>query len=377
MKPGILLVDDVEANLIALDALLGDLDCELVRASGGNDALRLLLKQEFAVILLDVQMPGMDGYEVAALARANPATRDVPIIFLTATHHTEENELKGYGSGAIDFLHKPFNAQVLRAKVVGFLELYLGRKRLADEIEAHKKTLVSLERANDALRTFTSAASHDLRAPLRTICSFLSLLIEDLGPRLDEQSRDYIERSIKAGSRMGSLLDSLLSYAQLRRPAEWTDVDCGTIVAQLRSDLSASLAKSQATLEVERLPVIYGDLDRIYQLFMNLISNALKFQRPGELPNVRVSAEERDGQWVFCVADNGIGIDPEYCKVVFDAFRRLHNQSKYEGSGLGLAICQQIVELHSGRIWVESKLQEGSRFLFTLPAGATVRSSAA
>lgn len=370
MKPSILLVDDVEANLIALEALLGDLDCELVRASGGNDALRLLLKREFAVILLDVQMPGMDGFEVASLARQYPRTREVPIIFLTATHHSEENVLQGYGTGAIDFLLKPINAQVLRAKVAAFLEMYVGRKRLADEIEAHKRTLAALELSNDALRHFTSAASHDLRAPLRTICSFLSVLMEDAGPQLDEQSRDYVDRSIKAGLRMGSLLDSLLSYAQLRRPSEWTTVDCAAVLAQLRSDLSDSLEKKRATLQIDPLPSLVGDLDRIYQLFMNLIGNALKFQRPGQAPRVHISAERRGGEHVFCVADNGIGIDPEYCRAIFEAFRRLHNQSKYEGSGLGLAICQQIVEQHRGRIWVESQVGQGARFMFTLPGAA-------
>lgn len=367
MKPSILLVDDVEANLLALEALLGDLECDLVRATGGNEALRWLLKRDFAIILLDVQMPGMDGFEVASLARQNPRTRNVPIIFLTATHHSPENVLQGYGSGAIDFLLKPINAQVLRAKVAAFLELWGSRKRLADEVEAHKRTLASLELSNEALRHFTSAASHDLRAPLRTICSFLSLLVEDTGPRLDDQSRDYIDRSIKAGLRMGSLLDSLLSYAQLRKPSEWTNVDCGVVVAQLRSDLSDSLEKRHATLQIDPLPALVGDLDRIYQLFMNLIGNALKFQRPDQNPHVRVSAEWRGDEWVFSVADNGIGIAPEYCRAVFDAFRRLHNQSKYEGSGLGLAICQQIVEQHRGRIWVESRLGEGACFMFTLP----------
>lgn len=370
MKPSILLVDDVEANLIALEALLGDLECELVRASGGNEALRLLLKRKFAVILLDVQMPGMDGYEVAALARQNPRTREVPIIFLTATHHTEANVLRGYGSGAIDFLLKPINADVLRAKVSAFLELHLSRARLAEEVEAHKRTLASLELSNAALRHFTSAASHDLRAPLRTICSFLSILLEDAGPKLDDQSRDYIERSIKAGLRMGSLLDALLSYAQLRRPTERTEVDCSEVLAQLRSDLADSLVKASATVTAEPLPSLIGDRDRIYQLFMNLIGNALKFQRPGCSPEVRVSAQQRDGESVFCVADNGIGIAPQYCGAVFDAFRRLHNQTQYEGSGLGLAICQQIVEQHGGRIWVESQLGEGARFMFTLPGGA-------
>jgi two-component system sensor histidine kinase/response regulator len=377
MKSSILLVDDIEANLIALEAALGDLDCELVRTSSGNDALRQLLKREFAVILLDVQMPGMDGYEVASLARQNPRTRDVPIVFLTANHHTEENVLRGYGSGAIDFLLKPVNAQVLRAKVSAFLDLHNSRKRLADEVQAHKKTLRSLELANEALRHFTSAASHDLRAPLRTICSFLQLVIEDSGPSLDAQSKDYIERSIRAGSRMSSLLDSLLSYAQLRKPSQWAHVDCDAVAEQVRSDLSESLDKTGGTLELANLPTIHGDADRIYQLLLNLVSNALKFRRPDTPPAVRVSAERAGDEWEICVADNGIGVESEHCKAIFDAFRRLHNQSEYEGSGLGLAICQQIVEQHGGRIWLTSRKGAGSKVHFVLPARQSATSEQA
>src|SRR5437868_2737872 len=162
LRPSILIVDDIEANLVALEAQLGNLGCEVIRAASGNEALRQLLKREYAVMLLDVQMPDMDGYEVARYARDNPATREVPIIFLTAMNSSEDNILRGYGTGAVDFLLKPINPRVLRGKVQVFLDLYLGRLRLTEEVEAHKKTLAELEVANAALRHFTSAASHDL-----------------------------------------------------------------------------------------------------------------------------------------------------------------------------------------------------------------------
>jgi signal transduction histidine kinase len=367
-KPCVLLVDDVEANLVALCALLDDMDCELVRASGGNEALRQMLKREFAVMLLDVQMPGMDGFEVAQHARSHPGTREVPIIFLTATHENEQGMLRGYGTGAVDFLWKPLNPDVLRAKVRVFLELYLSKRRLADEVAAHKRTLGALELANEALRHFTNAASHDLKAPLRTLRGFLHALSDDLGERIDAQARDYLERSLRAAERMDSLLDSLLNYARLQRPIALADVDCETLCAQVRSDLGERIERCRANVKLGSLPTVRGDADRLYQLFLNLIGNAVKFRRSDAAPEVNVSAEKRNGEWLFCVADNGIGIDAKHRAAVFDAFRRLHKESSYEGSGLGLAICKQIVEQHGGRIWVESEPGKGARFCFSIRA---------
>jgi two-component system sensor histidine kinase/response regulator len=367
-KPCVLLVDDVEANLVALSALLEDMDCELVRAHGGNEALRQMLKREFAVMLLDVQMPGMDGFEVAQHARSHPSTREVPIIFLTATHEGEQGMLRGYGTGAVDFLWKPLNPDVLRAKVRVFLELYLSRRRLADEVAAHKQTLSALQLANEALRHFTNAASHDLKAPLRTLRGFLGALSEDLGDQIDAQARDYLQRSQRASERMDSLLDSLLNYARLQRPIALGDVDCGALVAQVRSDLGERIERSGARVKFDGLPSVRGDADRLYQLFLNLIGNAVKFRRADLAPEVEVSARRQNGDWLFCIADNGIGIDAKHRAAVFEAFRRLHSESNYEGSGLGLAICKQIVEQHGGHIWVESDGGKGARFCFSLSA---------
>jgi two-component system, sensor histidine kinase and response regulator len=365
-QPNVLLVDDVEANLVVLEALLGGMECQLVRASTGNEALRQLLKREFAVILLDVQMPGMDGFEVARYARDNPTTREIPIIFLTAMHSSDENLLRGYGTGAVDFLTKPINPEVLRAKVRVFLDLYLGKRRLTDEIAAHKKTLADLELANQALRAFTNAASHDLREPLRAVDGFMQALFEDYGATMVPEARDYLERSRRASQRMVGLLDSLLAYARLQKPIAWIRVDCAQQAEQVRTDLAERIKAAGATVDIGPLPTVRGDTARIYQLFLNLIGNGIKFRRPDTPPHIRVSAETRNGETIFCVADNGIGIAPEHQAVVFEAFRRLHNRTQFEGSGLGLTICQQIVEQHGGRIWVESAANEGTRFYFTL-----------
>jgi len=362
----VLVIDDVEANLVSLEAILRGMDCDLVLAGGGNEGLRLLLKRDFAVILLDVQMPEMDGYEVAAYVRQNPATRDVPIIFLTANYNTEENVLRGYGTGAVDFLFKPINAHVLRAKVRVFLDLYLERRRLANEVAAHQRTLLSLEEANTALRHFTHAASHDLRAPLRAINGFLQAFREHSEGKLDPVAEGYVERVLRANDRMEALLTSLLEYARLQRPKEFTQVNCQDLALQAKADLADQLVANNAKVEISALPTLVGDPARLYQLFLNLLANANKFRRPGVDPSVVLSSQAKGSEWIFCVEDNGIGIEPEFRTAVFEPFRRLNSNQHYEATGLGLVICRQIVEQHRGRIWVESEPGVGSRFYFCL-----------
>lgn len=365
-KPAVLIVDDVEANLVALDALLSNMGCELVRARGGNEALRALLRREFAVMLLDVQMPEIDGYEVARYARENPVTRDVPIIFLTAALRSEESLLRGYGSGAVDFLLKPIDATVLRAKVRVFLDLDIGRRRLQAEIAAHQQTLNALERANNALRHFTYAASHDLRAPMRAIRSFLESLASLTADSLDPTASDYLARSRHAAERMDSLLSALLVYAGLQKPSSQTQVDLNRVFEHVQADLALTIANSGASVSAGELPTVLGDADRLYQLLLNLISNALKFRAPNRAPVVRISAEMTRTEVSVCVEDNGIGIEQGDQTSIFDPFQRVHTQKQFEGSGLGLTICREIVEQHGGRLWVESRRDQGSRFCFAM-----------
>jgi signal transduction histidine kinase len=364
--PSILIVDDVEANLIGLEATLGTMSCEIVRATSGNEALKLLLKQEFALILLDVQMPEMDGFEVASYVRQHPQTKNIPIIFLTAMSQAEANELQGYGSGAVDYLLKPINPHILRGKVRVFLELESERRRLACEIESHRKTSDELRSANAVLRHFTHAASHDLREPLRAMGGFLDALDTEVAQTLAPEARHYLNRSRSACGRMSSLLDSLLTYAKLQRPREFTTVDMSAVAQRAVADLALRIAEKEASVEVAELPPAQGDEGRLYQLFLNLISNAIKFARPGERPRVRVYAEESDAPFPrYCVEDNGIGVAEQHQATIFGAFQRLHNRDKYEGSGLGLTICGEIVEQHRGKIWLVSAPDQGSRFCFT------------
>jgi two-component system, sensor histidine kinase and response regulator len=359
-KPKVLLVDDIEPNLVALEALLESVACETIRAQSGNEALRQLLKHEFAVVLLDVQMPDMDGYEVARYARDNPVTRDVPIVFVTATHETKESVFRGYDAGAFDLLFKPIDPYVLRSKVQVFLDLYLGRQRLQREIEAHRQTLSEVE-------AFNYSVSHDLRAPLRPLDGFSAALLEDYGDRLDDTAKDYLRRIRAGAQRMGRLIDDLLSLSRVSRAALTTrPVDLSALVSDIGAELRAEMPARDVQLVCEPEARISGDpgLSRI--AMENLLRNAWKFTA-GRAPGTIVFGKRTDDEPAYFIQDNGVGFDPTYSAKLFQPFQRLHSAERFEGTGIGLAIVDRIIRRHGGRIWGESTPDQGATFYFTLP----------
>jgi response regulator RpfG family c-di-GMP phosphodiesterase len=204
-KPKVLIVDDRPANLVAMEHILGKLDVELVKAGSGNEALTQTLHQEFALILLDVQMPDIDGYEVAALLRAREATADIPLIFVTAINKENAHVFKGYEAGAVDYLFKPVNPDILRAKVEVFLRLHRQKQELIDR--------------NTELDEFSYVASHDLQEPIRKIISFSQLLRDDVGDNLSEEAEEDMASIIDAAQRMKDLIQDLLRLSRAGRSA--------------------------------------------------------------------------------------------------------------------------------------------------------------
>ncbi len=361
IRPSVLLVDDVEANLLAMEAQLANLKCDLVRANSGNEALRQLLKRDFAVMLLDVQMPQMDGYEVARYAGDHPSTRDVPIIFVTALHDSEEHLLRGYGSGAVDYLFKPVNPRILRSKVQVFLDLYLSRQRLADEIEAHKKTMGELE-------AFNYSVSHDLRAPLRPLGGFSQALLEEYGDKLDDQARDYLRRIRGAAQRMEQLIDDLLGLSRVRRARvvrEPVDLSAlaNAIVAELRRNDPAREVRFVTAPDAE----VEGDPRLLRIALENLLRNAWKFTQKKPLAVIELARRCEPGRTVYLLRDNGVGFDPAYAEKLFRPFQRLHSDAEFEGTGIGLAIVARVIEGHGGTIWADASPDQGATFFFTLP----------
>jgi signal transduction histidine kinase len=374
--PHVLLVDDVDANLLALEAQLADLDCRLVRANSGNEALRQLLKRDFAVMLLDVQMPHMDGYEVARLARGNRGTRDVPIIFVTAMHETEDHVLRGYDTGAFDFLFKPVNPHVLRSKVRVFLDLFLSRQRLNDEVQAHKNTLAEVERLSRFKSQFLANMSHELRTPLNAIIGFSEMLIDGEGDEaLSAQQREHLGYVLDSGQHLLNVINDVLDLSSVE--AGRIEIHREAVLPRRLLDSARDIIRPLAlkggvdvsVVAPESLARVQVDPVRVKQILYNLLSNAVKFTPRGGA--VRLIASETDGHLIISVEDTGIGIDVEDLPRLFREFERIESPAgpKPEGTGLGLALTKRLVELHGGTIEVKSVRGQGSTFTVTLPRG--------
>jgi PAS domain S-box-containing protein len=231
-----------------------------------------------------------------------------------------------------------------------------------------KARMDELARSNSELERFAYVTSHDLSEPLRMIASYVQLLERRYGTQLDEDAREFIGYVISGARRMKELIDGLLAYSRVGRKHVLQQIDLRCPVAEALSNLEHAIRTTEATVEVEgELPTLVCDKTGMVQLFQNLVANAIKF-RGTAAPHVRIACERQEGDWVFSVADNGIGIDARYFERIFEIFQRLHARTAYEGTGIGLAICKKIVETHGGAIWVESRPGEGATFLFRLPA---------
>ena len=362
----LLIVDDKPENLVALEELLKDPERVMMRAESGNQALRLLLQHDFAVVLLDVQMPGMDGFETATLMRGADATRSVPIIFLTAGDRTEERAFRGYEVGAVDFLYKPVNPQLLRSKVNVFVELHRRHHDLLRLNAALERTTTALQAKVADLENVNRTLSHDLRAPLRSIRGFTKILAETMEGKLDAEAQRCMSRILAAGERMGRMLDDLYNLLKLSAAEDTFPVtDCEAVLRNTLEDVRRDLEEAGAEVSHGPLPSMRANPMLLGQILQNLITNAIKF-RGDRAPSIRVSAQRQDGAWRVAVEDNGIGIPPESHGRVFDLFDRLASDST-PGTGVGLALVKRAVEKHGGRIWIESRVNEGSCFYFTIP----------
>jgi two-component system NtrC family sensor kinase len=386
--PRVLVVDDVEANLVALEALLDQLDCDVVFARSGNGALRELLKGEFAVMLLDVQMPAMDGYEVAHHARKNPATRDVPIIFLTATDGSEDNVLRGYGSGAVDFLFKPINPAIVRSKVRVFLELYSARRRLAQantvldrayrELQATQAQLVQAAKMA-SLGELVAGIAHEINNPLAFVISHLDTARRDLSAvqsavTLPESTRigwdrasSRLEEMAPGLERIRDLVLKLRTFSRLDE-GELKTVSISESIGAVLTILGHRLG-DRITVETH-----YGQPDVIEcfpsllnQAVMNLVANAIEAIPQAGHVTIRTGLVE--GEFVISVADTGPGIPEALRQRVLEPF--FTTKGVGEGTGLGLSITDSVVKKHGGSLDLRDRAGGGTEAVIRLPHPGT------
>lgn len=399
----ILIVDDIEANIIALKKILELHNLEVDTATSGEEALKKILKKSYSLIIMDVQMPKMDGFEVVEILAGNKKTKDIPVIFLSAVNKQKKFISKGYETGGVEYITKPVDPDLLILKVKTFLKIYnqqnelkIVRDLLAKEIEIRKKDQENLEiivaertkelvkkneeleMRNHELQQFSWVVSHDLKEPVRKIQIFIKM-IKDRFLIQEEKSLDYIDRTIRSAERMENLITDLLEYSRLSSNVPPEETDLNLIVEEVVTDFDYLIDKKEASIYVGNLPTLTVIPSQMRQVFQNLIGNSLKFVKKDTKPVISVSSQiiaeksfdsepSEDGKYCRIeVKDNGIGFDENYIDRIFMIFQSLNVRSAYEGTGIGLAIAKKIIEKHNGLITAKSVANEGATFILILP----------
>jgi signal transduction histidine kinase len=401
----ILLVDDRAENLLALEAILESLGQQLIRANSGPEALKKVLETEFAVILLDVQMPGMNGFEVAEIIKSREKSRTIPIIFLSAISKEDAYVFKGYSMGAVDYVFKPFNPDVLRSKVAVFVDLFLKQREIQRQGELlresqkreleleHRTSLletearsaaklsqmndelhrrqVALEQAMGARNRFYASMSHELRTPINAVIGYSTLMLDNIYGPLNAKQKEGLQRTLKAARHLLELVNDVLDLSKIEagkielslQPVMFPSVieDLFVTVRPLADEYGSSLGLE---MDGESFNIV-SDPRRVRQILLNLLSNAIKF---GEGKPIRVVCKQNADRGVEIeVVDQGVGIAKDDISRIFEEFVQV-SESKQPGTGLGLPISRRLAQLLDGALSVHSEPGQGSRFRLILPA---------
>ncbi len=405
----ILVVDDREDNLFSIEALLEKDEYTIVKANSGRAALKILLTEhDFSLILMDVQMPDLNGFETATIIYERDKLKSIPIIFITAYSNDEDHVFRGYKMGGVDYIYKPINPDLLRVKVSVFVELYRKNKELLQQekkllaansslqkeiedrkISEEKIQLLNqqltenndhLKQVNEELDQFAYMASHDLQEPLRKIQMFSDKIL--VKKAHDEETERYFSKIISASRRMQSLINNLLDFSRHSvSTADFKKTDLNQLVKETLNEMEPDIERSRAKINYRDLPVISAVPGLMQQLFYNLLSNAIKFRKKTVSPVVDIKAEKMkpaelskyishvngNNFYKITISDNGIGFDEQHSQEIFKVFKRLHSYQEFEGTGVGLSICKKIIETHGGFIMAKSVVDEGSSFIIGLP----------
>lgn len=402
----ILIVDDREDNLLSIETILENGNYQIVRALSGKAALKILLHQyDFTLILMDVQMPDMNGFETASLIYQREKLKHIPIIFITAHDYSDEHVFEGYKVGAVDYIYKPIDPQLLRFKVGVFAELYQKNHQLLlhegklkemnanleREIEERRISEEKIKQLNyqllennkslkatiEELDRFAYVASHDLQEPLWKILVFSDKLLSCRHDGISEEMQRYMDKIMNASQRMQKLINDLLIFSRKESEAPpFEEVPLNELIAEVLSDMEVEIERYGAQVSVGKLPVLWASPSQLRQLFQNLISNAIKFHKKNSRPVVSVYCDQTgvslldDPETRCCIVveDNGIGFDEKYAEEIFTVFKRLHSYHEFQGSGVGLSICKKIIDAHKGKISAVGQPDKGAKFYLEFPA---------
>lgn len=350
--PSILNVDDYAPGLYARTKILRQAGFHVIEASSGSQTLKLVSELKPAVVLLDVNLPDMHGFEVCRRIRTNPALAATTILHISASSIQGQQQVHGLNTGADGYLIEPLDPAVLIATIKAYL-----RVRQAES---------ALRRSNEDLERFAYRVTHELNEPLRTITMHGQLLENRLTGSLDPDALKSFQFLQDGVRRMRAFIDDLLRYSQSTHAgSDIRPLDLEHVLAEAVSSLGAAIEESGAKITHDSLPVLITD-SRIEHVLQNLLSNAIKYRRQGVTPEIHVAARLDGDVWMFSVRDNGIGIDPKYKDVIFQVFHRLHGKD-IPGTGVGLALAQKVIETNAGKMWVESEPGVGSTFYFSIP----------
>ena len=369
-KASILIVDDDANKRVALRSVLDPLDENVVEAQSGTDALRHLLKEDFAVILLDVRMPIMSGFETAEMIRQRPSSELTPIIFVTALDQAETDMTRGYELGAVDFVFAPIVPAILRAKVSVFVELYKAQhelRRYRDQLQALvQERTAALTAINRELEAFNYVVSHDLKGPLATLDTTTRALA-GATDSLQPATRHQVEKVRHSTQQLTALFEAIQTLFRITRTEIRRErVNVSRMAREIVDELQGQEPQREVDVTIAPDLAVEGDARLVRLLLANLIGNAWKFTRNEDRGQITVGKEVVGGEARIFVRDNGVGFDMIYAHRLFGAFQRLHSQSEFPGEGIGLAAAQRIVNRHGGRIWAEGAVGEGASFFFVL-----------
>lgn len=374
--PKVLVVDDRPENLYSMQKLLKKLPVEVITAQSGNEALATLLHHNFFLVLLDVQMPDMDGFEVASLMQDSEIAKGVPIIFVTAISKEDKFVFEGYDSGAVDYLFKPVQPQILLSKVKIFLELYNQRQSLLEEISRRKETELALKKAkqeavsaNEAKSIFLANMSHEIRTPMNGILGFAQIMKND--KTLADEHRQDVMNILSSGQHLMNLINDILDISKIEAgemELHFNDFDLKELIYKIETMFRVRCDLKNLEFKIECPPEniipLNGDDTKILQVLINLVGNAVKFTDRGEV-KLKVSSPDNT-HFTFEVSDTGVGIPKENQKNIFNTFQQSAEGIKKGGTGLGLAISLRQVQLMDSELVVESEPGKGSKFFFTL-----------